>query len=72
MRIGIDAREIVGKATGVGRYLSGLLTEWAATGAASRHEFLLYTHAPVASVPRFETRVLPGTSGTRWQQVTLP
>ena len=73
MRIGIDAREIVGKATGVGRYLSGLLAEWAATGAASRHEFLLYTHAPVSSVPpHFETRVLPGTSGTWWQQVTLP
>ena len=73
MRIGIDAREIVGKATGVGRYLSGLLAEWAATGAASRHEFLLYTHAPASSVPpHFETRVLPGTSGTWWQQVTLP
>jgi glycosyltransferase involved in cell wall biosynthesis len=73
MRIGIDAREIVGKSTGVGRYLSGLLTEWAAAGAASRHEFLLYIHAPASSVPRqFETRLLPGTSGTWWQQVTLP
>jgi glycosyltransferase involved in cell wall biosynthesis len=73
MRIGIDAREIVGKTTGVGRYLSGLLTEWAATGAASRHEFLLYTHAPLAPIPpHFDTRVLPGTSGTWWQQVTLP
>ena len=73
MRIGIDAREIVGRTTGVGRYLSGLLTEWAATGAASRHEFLLYTHTPPASMPpHFDTRVLPGTSGTWWQQVTLP
>jgi glycosyltransferase involved in cell wall biosynthesis len=71
MRIGIDAREIVGKSTGVGRYLSGLLTEWAARGARSRHEFLLYTHAPVSPAPPFETRVLPGTSGTWWQQVTL-
>ena len=73
MRIGIDAREIVGQTTGVGRYLSGLLAEWAADGAASRHEFLLYTHAPMPSAPpQFPARVLPGTSGTWWQQVTLP
>src|SRR5437667_6735452 len=72
MRIGIDAREIVGKSTGVGRYLSGLLTEWTASGDARRHEFLLYTHAPVSSVPpQLETRLLPGASGTWWQQVTL-
>ena len=73
MRIGIDARELAGRVTGVGRYLSGLLAEWAATGAASRHEFVLYAHAPVASVPpQFETRVLPGVSGTWWQQAVLP
>ncbi len=73
MRIGIDAREIVGQATGVGRYLSGLLSEWAADGASARHEFILYAHAPIVSAPpRFQTRVLPGASGTWWQQVTLP
>jgi glycosyltransferase involved in cell wall biosynthesis len=73
MRIGIDAREIVGQATGVGRYLSGLLTEWAATGAASRHEFFLYAHAPIpAAPPGFTARIVPGTSGTWWQQVALP
>jgi glycosyltransferase involved in cell wall biosynthesis len=73
MRIGIDAREIVGQTTGVGRYLSGLLTEWAATGATSRHEFFLYAHAPVPSAPStFTARIVPGTSGTWWQQVALP
>ena len=73
MRIGIDAREIVGQVTGVGRYLAGLLTEWASTGAATRHEFVLYGHAPMPSAPpQCETRVLPGASGTWWQQVTLP
>ena len=73
MRIGIDAREIVGQATGVGRYLSGLLTEWAASGAASRHEFFLYAHAPMPSAPpRFTARVVPGSSGTWWQQAALP
>ena len=29
MRIGIDARELCGQPTGVGRYLDGLLAEWA-------------------------------------------
>jgi len=73
MRIGIDAREIVGQATGVGRYLSGLLAEWVSSGAASRHKFVLYAHAPMPSAPpQCDTRVLPGTSGTWWQQVTLP
>jgi glycosyltransferase involved in cell wall biosynthesis len=73
MRIGIDAREIVGQATGVGRYLAGLLTEWAATGATARHEFFLYAHAPIPSAPRqFTARIVPGTSGTWWQQVALP
>ena len=73
MRIGIDAREIVGQATGVGRYLSGLLTDWAATGATSRHEFFLYAHAPIPSAPpQFTARIVPGTSGTWWQQVALP
>ncbi len=73
MRIGIDAREIVGQVTGVGRYLGGLLREWAATGATRRHEFVLYGHAEMPLAPDgFETRVLPGTSGTWWQQMTLP
>ncbi len=76
MRIGIDAREIVGQVTGVGRYLSGLLDAWArltSSGAVARHEFVLYGHAPMPSAPpEFATRVVPGTSGTWWQQVTLP
>ena len=72
MRIGIDARELVGQVTGVGRYLGGLLNEWAANGAAHKHQFVLYAHAPLpATYSPFASRVLPGTSGTWWQQVTL-
>ena len=72
MRIGIDARELVGQVTGVGRYLAGLLAEWASSGAASRHQFVLYAHAPLpAAYSPFASRVLPGASGTWWQQVTL-
>jgi glycosyltransferase involved in cell wall biosynthesis len=73
MRIGIDAREIVGHQTGVGRHLSGLLAEWTASGAARVHQFVLYAHAaiPDASEP-YVTRIVPGSSGTWWQQVQLP
>ena len=72
MRIGIDARELVGQVTGVGRYLAGLLTEWASSGAAGTHQFVLYAHAPLADAySTFASRILPGTSGTWWQQVTL-
>src|SRR5919205_3898262 len=59
MRIGIDAREICGHPTGVGRYLAGLLRQWSVTARA--HEFVLY--APdTLDIPldarRFPTRVI--------------
>ena len=59
MRIGIDARELGGRATGVGRYLGGLLAEWTADDRASGHEFVLYAAEPIASAldaRRFQTR----------------
>jgi glycosyltransferase involved in cell wall biosynthesis len=72
VRIAIDARELVGAATGTGRYLAQILAHWPA--AASSHEVLLYAHgaiAPPAGPVRAEARVLPGAGGTRWEQVTL-
>jgi glycosyltransferase involved in cell wall biosynthesis len=76
MRIGIDARELSGRATGVGRYLSGLLQEWAKSiHDAPRHEFVLYAAAPIGAeldTRRFGTRLIPGPSGTWWEQVRLP
>ena len=75
MRIGIDARELVGHATGVGRYLGGMLEEWARTAETCGHEFVLYAlealpHPPQS--PRFATHVIPGPAGTWWEQVKLP
>jgi glycosyltransferase involved in cell wall biosynthesis len=76
MRIGIDARELSGRATGVGRYLSGLLAEWArSSDDASRHEFVLYAAASIGAqldARRFGTRLIPGGPGTWWEQVRLP
>jgi len=75
MRIGIDARELSGRATGVGRHLGGLLREWARDERAQRHEFVLYAAEPLA-VPldarRFATRLVAGSPGTWWEQVRLP
>jgi glycosyltransferase involved in cell wall biosynthesis len=71
VRIGIDARELCGRPTGVGRYLSGLLDEWAVSNQARPHEFILYSPEPVA-VGRFATRLVPGPGGTWWEQVRMP
>ena len=75
MRIGIDARELTGKPTGVGRYLSGLLAEWVCEARSQQHDFVLYTHEPLPPRPdpgHVTTRVLPGPGGTWWEQVRLP
>jgi len=75
MRIGIDARELCGRATGAGRYLGGLLHEWAREETTRRHEFVLYAHEPL-SIPldsrRFATRLVSGKAGTWWEQARLP
>src|SRR4051812_41145824 len=75
MRIGVDARELCGRATGVGRYLSGLLDEWSRSERARRHEFVLYAPQPIAKsldTRRFATRQVNGSGGTYWEQVALP
>ncbi|HXE80671.1 MAG TPA: glycosyltransferase family 1 protein [Vicinamibacterales bacterium] len=73
MRIAVDARELVGRRTGVGRYLERLLTHWAHLPAARGHEFTLYSHAPVDGdwAAPLSRVVLPGAGGTRWEQGTL-
>jgi glycosyltransferase involved in cell wall biosynthesis len=75
MRIGIDARELSGRVTGVGRYLAGLLREWNASDHARAHEFVLYGSEPIAvalDARRFPTRLVPGFPGTWWEQMRLP
>jgi glycosyltransferase involved in cell wall biosynthesis len=79
VRIGIDARELCGRPTGGGRYLSRLLSAWDALPEASSVDLLLYapqsldrSRPPLsASRLRTEVRVLPGGRGTWWEQVTL-
>jgi glycosyltransferase involved in cell wall biosynthesis len=73
MRVAIDARELSGKPTGVGRYVAGLVREWTSPGAVHGHECVLYSHRPV-ELPggRCAARVVPGSGGTVWEQRTLP
>lgn len=70
MRIAVDARELCGRATGVGRYLAALLGEWSHSADAKRHDWLLVAHeqppAPVSV--GHQVRVVPGNGGTSWQQ----
>lgn len=74
MRVAVDARELAGRPTGVGRYLSELLAEWAASPEARACTFLLYTHAdPVWLPPALAPAVrrLAGRGGTLWEQRAL-
>jgi glycosyltransferase involved in cell wall biosynthesis len=75
MRIGVDAREITGRVTGVGRFLGGLLRQWSTGSVAHRHEFVLYSPQPLelaVDARRFRTRQISGQAGTWWEQVQLP
>lgn len=76
MRIGLDARELQGHVTGVGRYLSRLLEAWP---AAAGDTLLAYFNglAP-RELPRSPARVEPrglGATplrGLAWQELLLP
>lgn len=79
MRIGIDGRELVGRPTGVGRYLATLCDRW--VGLAAGHQVVVYLPTPLERAPdsvqrvlaagHFEIRVVPGRAGTLWEQVQL-
>jgi glycosyltransferase involved in cell wall biosynthesis len=85
MRIAVDARELIGKPTGVGRYLAQVIEAWRALPGAAAHDFILCSPEPLtlaASPLRITTVVAPGSvvrrghlqvaAGTMWEQLTLP
>ncbi len=63
MRIAIDARELQGQPTGVGRVLAGILDAWESLPEARAHEFIHFSPDRPCGVIQ---------SGTLWEQVTLP
>jgi glycosyltransferase involved in cell wall biosynthesis len=75
--IGIDARELLGEPTGVGRYLGELLRRWTARPDAASRQLILYTPE---SLPFLRTvpasanvkEVVAGSGrGTWWEQTHL-
>jgi len=74
MRIAIDAREILDRPTGVGRYLLEIIRAWGELPAAREHEFILCAprepHASPSTL-RVTTVTAPGR-GTIWEQRALP
>ncbi|HEX5473018.1 MAG TPA: glycosyltransferase family 1 protein [Vicinamibacterales bacterium] len=78
LRIGVDARELLGDTTGVGRYLAELLRRWLARSDASSRQFLLFSPEPLPFVqalspdPRLvEACVIGRGRGTLWEQTFL-
>ncbi|HUE87780.1 MAG TPA: glycosyltransferase family 1 protein [Vicinamibacterales bacterium] len=73
MRVAVDARELAGRPTGVGRYLAELLDRWGGSPDARRHEWRFYAHRPVSIPPALASSsvVIPGAGGTRWEQASL-
>lgn len=72
LRIGVDARELLGARTGVGRYLGELMSRWTGRADRATRRFLLYTPEALAVAwPGTEVRMLGGGRGTLWEQTTL-
>lgn len=72
IRIGVDARELLGDTTGVGRYLGELLRRWTVRPDAGARHFILYVPEPLQlTLTGAEVRVAAGGRGTWWEQTTL-
>lgn len=78
LRIGVDGRELVGRITGVGRYIGEVLQAWAAD-PTFHHELIVFAPTDPPSVlidrlgPRVSWVVTTGRGGsTVWEQWQLP
>jgi glycosyltransferase involved in cell wall biosynthesis len=77
LTIGIDARELLGEPTGVGRYLGELLRRWAARPDAASRRLVLYTPEALpitATLPasaNVREMVAGSGRGTWWEQTHL-
>ena len=78
MKIAIDARELTGQPTGVGRYLSGILRGWNEIPAAAAHRYVLClgkTGHHDHTLPNLQVEYPHSrwhVHGTVWEQTALP
>ncbi len=74
MKIGIDARPLTGKLTGIGTYVYALLEELSRQD--SENEYVLYAHKPLITPPfanpRFRVALYPSKVGTLGYCLKLP
>jgi glycosyltransferase involved in cell wall biosynthesis len=73
MRIAVDARELVGRPTGAGRYLGEILRAWSDLPGARAHEFILCAPEAVRLPDALTATIRTAAGGgTRWEQFALP
>jgi glycosyltransferase involved in cell wall biosynthesis len=79
MRIAVDARELLGRPTGVGRYLAELLACWSRQPAAAAHDIILHADRALdlpagligSGGASIATRLVPGSRGVLWEQMAF-
>ena len=72
MRIAIDARELAGQPTGVGRYLSEIVREWGSMAEAREHEYVFCAPAEMTYEGSLRATVaVERGHGTMWEQRSL-
>jgi glycosyltransferase involved in cell wall biosynthesis len=76
LHIGVDGRELIGRPTGVGRYLRALLDEWARDTSMPHRVSVWLPSDPSAELQQLTPRVSfvverDATGGTWWEQTTL-
>jgi glycosyltransferase involved in cell wall biosynthesis len=72
VRIAIDARELAGQPTGVGRYLAEIVREWGSMAEALEHEYVFCAPARMTyEGPLRATVAVEHGQGTCWEQRSL-
>jgi glycosyltransferase involved in cell wall biosynthesis len=76
LHIGIDARELAGTPTGVGRYMAGVLQQWSRDALPHRLSLFMHREPPewIRGLPLSCEVVVDAddTGGTWWEQRRLP
>jgi glycosyltransferase involved in cell wall biosynthesis len=74
LRIGIDARELLGQTTGTGRYLWELLQRWTRRRDSAQRRLVLYAPGELPLALRgdqLDCRIVGNGRGTWWEQTHL-